>query len=299
MLPLKFLNLSFMKRNISSSLVVVSVLLALLLAGCGPGKEELRLASEAKELRSQKEAAEKESSSLRTKLSAAELSVSQRVTAEEVQAKRIAELERESQRLKASIETELSQKKISEDRQALLREQIADLQRRLEDNEKAAKAAAMAREEQLKTAEAERQRILDAERNKIVLEIQAGLTYRSGDTKPVATTDFFLLKESLASIISQYGFKDAGDFFTKLVVERMVKPGKAVEAYNAMVAKSVARVRTDFSGKGQFENISAGEYFIVGMANYGRSYVVWDHPKSVAAGKNALMLSVDNSAFAM
>jgi outer membrane murein-binding lipoprotein Lpp len=73
--------------------------------------------------------------------------------------------------------------------------------------------------------------------------------------------------------------------------------GRASAAVDEMVAKAAAHFRTDFSGKAILEGIEPGEYYIVGIASFGLTGVLWNR-QNIPEGKSRVLLSADNAEFA-
>lgn len=150
------------------------------------------------------------------------------------------------------------------------------------------------------------------------VNIEAAIIYKSGDVKPVARTDFYLLPNSAESIIgtpeliSLYKADaaktrmptqekiEARDLIGALTKYQIVYPNYAAAAKEALskVTSSGYKITTDFTGKGSFKNIPTGSYFLFGIAETQKSFAHWDMKVEVKGGEVNLALDQNNAASA-
>jgi hypothetical protein len=145
------------------------------------------------------------------------------------------------------------------------------------------------------------------------LSIEAGLVYRAGDVKPVARTQFYLLDDNLETILknAQITQIDLWKDLTPIQHFAAIQRGKKVdlpvawsdEAKNALkqtdeAVKShiVGTMTTDFNGKGQFEHIKPGKYYLMGVGGTDKQAIVWNLPIEIKSGNQTVILDNNNSA---
>lgn len=150
------------------------------------------------------------------------------------------------------------------------------------------------------------------------LEIEAGLIFKSGDTKPVARATFRLLKKDALSLIrteeTYQAFLSEGS--------TRISGYPTYESFNAETAmlwygsrysdkftpivnqnldrESVGTMTTGFDGKGVFESVPLGDYFLFGKYSWGDrsgNEAAWNVPVTIKAGTNKLILDNNNTAY--
>lgn len=148
------------------------------------------------------------------------------------------------------------------------------------------------------------------------LSIEAGLVFRSGDTKPVSRATFHLLDEDAAKILSVAGLKpdDEQLRISKDIGQALIdtyaisaRYGDTLEKYRAFYPAAtqalqphiLKTVTTDFSGKAAFEDVAPGTYYVMGWSQTPRGYVIWNLKVEVRAGQNSLLLDQNNAVTAM
>jgi hypothetical protein len=144
------------------------------------------------------------------------------------------------------------------------------------------------------------------------VELEAGLIYKNGDSKPVARVKVYLIKEDLKNAfltqehLDMYnewatspGFKinSLNDWSLYGVVinwEQTVNP-----TLNAALKKSLAKITitsetTGFDGKATFTNIPTGNYFLFTFYRPNTQGSFWNVPISVKPGINKIILDNNN-----
>jgi hypothetical protein len=145
------------------------------------------------------------------------------------------------------------------------------------------------------------------------LNIEAGLVYRSGDSKPVARTDYYLLDKSAAAVIREAGVKlsdktsgtednsDRGVMFS-LGLNLAYRDVSNNEAYDAAMAALKQHIiksfTTDFGGKATIDGIPQGDYYVFGFYKSAQGFVIWNIPVTLKPGSNSLTLDQNNADFA-
>jgi hypothetical protein len=143
------------------------------------------------------------------------------------------------------------------------------------------------------------------------IEFEAAIMLRNSEVRPVARAEFFLLDQSLETILSGAGFKTgwlnkrgtATDTFWHLVAAatrgNMLGGGKDLAVARAAVAAhTLAKVTSGFDGKGKFEGVKPGRYYVIAMHYHAitRQTPCWEMVVDVAAGKTArLVFGSDNA----
>lgn len=153
-----------------------------------------------------------------------------------------------------------------------------------------------------------------------VLSVEAALVFKSGDVKPVARTEFFLLNKSFDTILAESGFMSSisasslpqriKDNFSNMNKINPVKTfavavnvSENIETLQLPLAKVINDTKshiaysttTDFQGKAQFKDIKAGEYFLFGYTKVGESVAVWNLKTEVKSGQNTITLDQKNA----
>ncbi|MBX7171354.1 MAG: hypothetical protein K1X72_10375 [Pyrinomonadaceae bacterium] len=154
------------------------------------------------------------------------------------------------------------------------------------------------------------------------IEIEAGLVFKNGDIKPVSRLNLLLLKQNPRTFIlteenfnlyyqdkidtaPSPGFRELYKKETKFnswtLFEAVTfadgsiqtKPyATAVKA--AFAVNTVATITTGFDGKGIFEGIPIGNYFIFAYYQVGNESVIWSIPININSGTNKLILDNNN-----
>jgi hypothetical protein len=156
-----------------------------------------------------------------------------------------------------------------------------------------------------------------------ILSVEAALVLKSGDVKPIARTEFFLLNKNFETILQETKFNsalpnDLKDRFSKrnplrgFAVIAMFVQGNSFndpvfkskkDESNALLQKTMNAIRyhtvyatiTDFQGKAQFKNIKPGEYYLLGYSEVD-DIVIWNLKTLVKSGQNSVVLDQKNAA---
>ena len=141
------------------------------------------------------------------------------------------------------------------------------------------------------------------------LSFDTGLVFKSGDVKPMARTTFYLLDDSVENIMKAADVTNGADMslFSGSSLHQTLSLsyyGKNLEKYSVVYAKTmeaikphiIATVTTDFSGKGQFEAVPAGTYYLFGIGQIFKEVAVWDLKADLKSGQNSLTLDQNNLA---
>ena len=133
--------------------------------------------------------------------------------------------------------------------------------------------------------------------NKSKLTIQAGVTMKSGDTKPVSNTKIFITKKSLNEFYTPKDregkdLSDGKPHLTAYWWAWVFKFPAGVVAPD-FTKHSIASTQTDFNGVAEIPDLMPGIYYIHCGTSLGGA-VVWSFRIEVKAGQNKIFLSNDN-----
>lgn len=158
-----------------------------------------------------------------------------------------------------------------------------------------------------------------------VVLVEAGLVYKSGDIKPVARSEFYLLDESLVEIFRNANIKEPMDsnenvpnyrdvIYPELIVYAFGKIHSAIDQFTSdspqvrkfrdFHAKAMAAIAphivqqgtTGFSGKVKFESIKPGTYYLMGVYKTPRGVAVWNSRVDVKNVETTVILDQNNAA---
>jgi hypothetical protein len=145
------------------------------------------------------------------------------------------------------------------------------------------------------------------------VELEAGLLFNSGDTKPVARATFYLLKENPEKIIltqenvdlynkdtSKYSIRpetlsEWSMYGAALSMDGYASPSFAIAAKKSLEASSTASGTTGFDGKATLTSVPTGDYYLFGYYRFGKQTTYWNIPVSVKTGVNKIVLDNNNS----
>lgn len=143
------------------------------------------------------------------------------------------------------------------------------------------------------------------------IDMQAGVVMKSGDVKPIAREGFLLLDRDAFLILAEAGFKDkkgnpvSGAYLLLARVNAEIDqmfdkktPSEFARMMAVLKNTAVQEATSDFSGKAQFSQVTAGDYWIFGLAEIGDSGVVWNFKNQVKAGNNSVLLDQKNAVVA-
>lgn len=141
------------------------------------------------------------------------------------------------------------------------------------------------------------------------LSFDTGIVFRSGDTKPVARTTFYLLDNSLVETLTGYK-NEKGEIVTNprnIYIDYSSSSESRnifdflTERYNRIweVLKPhvVQTITTDFGGKATFKQIPPGNYYLIGYTKMGENLMVWDVKMDLSPGNNSFTLDQNNAAY--
>jgi hypothetical protein len=145
------------------------------------------------------------------------------------------------------------------------------------------------------------------------LSFDTGIVFRSGDIKPVARTDFYLLDKSLIQILLDGRFKNSsGEVIQKkeqiyYYFARSYSGYNIFDFYTDMFNQATAlikphlvqSVKTDFAGKATFKSIPTGKYYLMGYCGMSKNYMVWNVEIDITPGNNSLTLDQNNLAYTL
>lgn len=147
------------------------------------------------------------------------------------------------------------------------------------------------------------------------LSVEAGLVYKSGDVKPVARNEFYLLDDDAEKILRDAGIEKRGRLrrwkevsfvnsyaAAKLCVSRVTRcPALkdswdfARDADNALKSHVIKTVTTGFDGKASFEPVPAGTYYVMGVYLREDSFVSWNVKVELKSESQQVILDQNNS----
>ena len=153
-----------------------------------------------------------------------------------------------------------------------------------------------------------------------VLSVEAALVFKSGDVKPVARTEFFLLDKNFETVLQESGYmtlittstlpQSVKDSFSKMdkinsvrTFAAVIDNSQSLDVLQLPLAKAITatqshityRATTDFQGKAQFKEVKAGTYYLFGYAKVGESVAVWNVKMEIKEGQNSIILDQNNA----
>lgn len=143
------------------------------------------------------------------------------------------------------------------------------------------------------------------------LSLEAGLVYKSGDTKALSRVTFYLLDADLGKILQDAGLQpdeSLARIYTDTNKALIVNYASSLkfgilpkfQAFSTIATPAIKphiiqTVTTDFSGKAAFEPLAAGSYFLMGYTETARGYAIWNLPVSLKAGVNSIVIDQNNA----
>ena len=163
-----------------------------------------------------------------------------------------------------------------------------------------------------------------ADRN---VSVEAGLVYRSGDVKPVARTDFYLLDDSLVEIFRNAGLRvplnidESGPHFQEHIYPRAIvmsfgkihsqidqftadsAQARKMAAFHSQAIAAIAphiiqKGTTGFSGRMKFASVKPGTYYLMGVYKTARGAAIWNLKTDVKDIETTVVLDQNNAASA-
>ena len=138
------------------------------------------------------------------------------------------------------------------------------------------------------------------------LQIQAKVQFLDNKVRPAGFTEFFLVDRDLSSILSEDGIKPPvqdgiqshAEYWARSVQRGYQFPGIAAKIRNALARASLKRIKTNSLGIGNVDDLSDGNYYIIGASTLGQVGVVWSSPVSLNNGDNIISLDLKDAAWA-
>lgn len=143
------------------------------------------------------------------------------------------------------------------------------------------------------------------------LEFDAVVTSYNGKSKEAFYTEFFVVKESLSTILAEGGvsLKDFSsvesysELWARARKNSFLYPNLQKKIRSLLIAEvddgRGKRVRTDINGSAIVPEIVKGNYFIVGTAALGKVGVTWNIPVNLDQGLNRVSLTLANASWSM
>lgn len=142
----------------------------------------------------------------------------------------------------------------------------------------------------------------------VEIKVQASLTFKDGDTKPVASTHFYVLKSSLYILCGDAGMERFGwvkdgsllqtSKFAMNVLNDRTAPGHA-ELLAAVKKSKRGEFDTDMNGTASLSvapmNTFRGTGYFVGSTEMRGQRVFWDHGVEFKDGVNQVHLNAKNA----
>jgi chromosome segregation ATPase len=138
------------------------------------------------------------------------------------------------------------------------------------------------------------------------LQIQAKVQFLDNKIRPAGFTEFFLVDRELSEILNEEGIKPPlqdgiqthAEYWARSVQRGYQFPGIAAKIRNALARASLRRIKTNSLGVGNVDDLSDGNYFIVGASTLGQVGVVWSKPLNLINGDNIMSLDLKDAAWA-
>ena len=138
------------------------------------------------------------------------------------------------------------------------------------------------------------------------LQIQAKVQFLDNKVRPAGFTEFFLVDRKLSEILSAEGIKPPtqdgiqthAEYWARSVQRGYQFPGIAAKIRNALARSSLRRIKTNSLGVGNVDDLSDGNFYIVGASTLGQVGVVWSKPVNLNNGDNVINLDLNDAAWA-
>jgi hypothetical protein len=147
------------------------------------------------------------------------------------------------------------------------------------------------------------------------LSIEAGLVYKSGDVKPVARSEFYLLDDDAEKILKDAKIEKKGKLrnwkevslldayaASKLCVSRLTRCPALRDSWDlvrdadsALKSHIIKGATTGFDGKASFEAVPAGTYYVMGVYLRDESFVSWNVKVELKSEAQQMILDQNNS----
>ena len=138
------------------------------------------------------------------------------------------------------------------------------------------------------------------------MQLKAQVQFLNNNKRPAGFTEFFLVKDSLDSILqaasirlpANDGIKSYAEFWARSVQRGYRFPGAAAAIRNALARASLTRLKTNSVGSANIDNLQSGTYFVVGASTLGQVGVVWSKQINLREGENQVSLDLRDAAWA-
>jgi hypothetical protein len=118
-----------------------------------------------------------------------------------------------------------------------------------------------------------------------------------GGAQPVARVPFYVLDEDLESILRKAG-KNSDLIFEYGTAVRYSQPNQLRWMRATIEPHIIQTVTTDFDGSGRFDNLHAGTYYVVGVAETRGGFAVWNLKVEVGRSTDTIILDQNNAHYA-
>jgi hypothetical protein len=146
-------------------------------------------------------------------------------------------------------------------------------------------------------------------RRTATLSLEAGLVFKSGDIRPVARTEFHLLDESLAKILRDAGVQpragdtdasDRGIIFSYGLARKYGAESNFPAGVQEAVNKHLVQTTTSgFDGKGKFNPVPPGTYYVFAMTSTPKGFVIWNVKVELNSAEASITLDQNNAEIAI
>ena len=146
------------------------------------------------------------------------------------------------------------------------------------------------------------------------LLIEAGLVYKSGDVKPVARSEFYLLDDDAEKILREAKIERKGrlekrelDYLNtyaaaQVCVNLMTKCALLKESWDfvqeatrVLQPNIIQTVTTGFDCKAKFEPVATGNYYLMGIMLREKGFVSWNLKVEVKPKPQTIILDQNNT----
>ena len=132
--------------------------------------------------------------------------------------------------------------------------------------------------------------------DKGTVTIDAKISNSKGNILNVKAEKFYLLDESLDSILSKANIEPIdGQSLTNSFGLSVLYPSRYADfnrnALNAIKSHIKYNGLTDSNGKAQLKDVKPNSYYLFGVTKSGNGFAVWDSPVTIQIGENILSLS--------
>lgn len=150
---------------------------------------------------------------------------------------------------------------------------------------------------------------LDSKYDFSSLDFDAVVTSYTGKSKEAFYTEFFIVNDDLNSILSRggldlsnfSGLENYGELWARARKNSFLYPN-VLKQIRSLLLEQVEfgngkRIRTDINGAAKVENLSPGNYYLIGNASLGQVGVSWDVPVVLESGANRVSLTLANASW--